>query len=164
MVAPLLLATLAIQPGFHEAKQLEPAASYVARKPIVVTCADSADTWRAFLDANYPPGTKANGSTQPGSSVIQLAPAACPALGGQLSHPRADPAYAFAASLQILVHESLHAAGMTDEAETDCSAVHRVPGIATRFFHVKAGKHLRALMTLVWAYRATGPETQRSVC
>jgi hypothetical protein len=66
--------------------------------------------------------------------------------------------------LQVAVHESIHARGETDEGVTDCDAAHRVPGVAVRFFKVKPGKQLRALMTLVWKYRATGPASQRTVC
>src|SRR5437016_3879062 len=34
--------------GFHEGRTLEPAASYIARKPVKVWCANSAAAWQRF--------------------------------------------------------------------------------------------------------------------
>jgi hypothetical protein len=46
-----------------------------------------------------------------------------------------DGYYAFAPSLLILVHESVHLRGLVDEGKTDCTASRELSKVAVRFFN-----------------------------
>jgi hypothetical protein len=155
---------LAVPPGFTEAKGLEPAASFVAKKPVAVYCARTTLAWQRLVAANAAPDG-AIGLTLPaaGGDAIALVRAACDNLEQQLQ--LLGPAAAqLAPSLQALTHEAIHARGDADEGRTDCAAVHEAPGLATRFFKIRAGKQLRALMAAMWKSRATEPPVYRTVC
>src|SRR5690348_6523127 len=121
-----LLVAAAFLPGFNRTPSLEPAASFVAGKPVAVYCAKSTPAWQAFLAENYPAGTVADGSSVPGSSTMRLSFAACsylrPATRAALA-----PTIGLAASTLTLTHEAIHLSGVKDEAVTDCDAVHRMP-------------------------------------
>lgn len=149
--------------GFHEARSLEPAASYVARKPVKVWCANTGATWARYVGSADPADTL--GETVPGSDALRLHPNVCAVFarfeGGSLT-PQTLPGYATA--IETLTHEAIHARGETDEGVTDCDAIHEMPGVAVRFFHVKAGKHLRALMAAAWREHRTKPAAYASVC
>lgn len=140
--------------GFYESFKLEPAASFVAGKPVKVWCATSQYDWLQY-------GAKGGeqGLTTPGSSEVKIAPDVCRYLRAAKVNPDG-----FGASLLVLVHESIHARGERDEGITDCSAVHEMPRVAVRFFRVKAGKQLRAVMANAWRYRSGEPAAYRSTC
>lgn len=167
----MLIATAAIAgtpSGFYEAKVLEPAASFVAGKPVVVYCAQTEAGWRAFLDATGRAGIDATGSGVVGSAVVgsselQLAPEVCAWL--RLALRQQLPAtVGVAASIQAFTHEAIHDRGERDEGVTDCAAMHEMPRVAARFFRFPAGKRLRSLMAVAWRWHARVPAVYRSVC
>src|SRR4051812_47730606 len=95
LVALVLLATapaaLADEPaGFREATALEPAASYVAAKPIVVYCSTSAATFADAVISQNAPRTENGGFAAPGSSVAYLATRTCDPLNALLRRRRVD--------------------------------------------------------------------------
>lgn len=163
VAAALVAAPTAVAGGFYEAKVLEPAASYVAKKPVKVWCAKTDAAWQAYLVATYGVVGTEHGSAPFGGAAIYLDTEECPpirqALAGQSVYPPT-----LAATIEILTHESIHARGERDEGVTDCAAMHEMPGVAVRFFHVRLGKQLRALMAAAWAYHRKAPSQYRMVC
>lgn len=149
--------------GFYESVKLEPAAAFVARKPVTVWCAKTASSWHAFLIARQGRDDGAPGATMPGASETFLGSEVCFPLKLDLSGT-AVRYLALGPSVETLTHESIHARGESNEGVTDCDAVHEMPRVAVLFFHVKAGKQLRALMAAVWTWRALAGPTYRSVC
>lgn len=149
--------------GFYRARVLEPAAGYVAGKPVEVWCAAATSGWRAFVTAKLGAGTLANGWTVAGTSSIYLSADVCPPLRGAL---RGEPQYvpALAATIEAITHEAIHDRGELDEGVTDCDAMHEMPGVAVRFFHVKPGRPLRALMVAAWVYHREQPPEYLAVC
>lgn len=163
LAAALVAAPTAAAGGFYEAKVLEPTASYVAKKPIAVWCATSTEAWKAYEIATYGvPGTE-HGSTPFGGSAIYLDTEECPPLRQFL---RAMSVYVptLAATIEILTHESIHARGVRDEGVTDCDAMHEMPGVAVRFFRVKPGAQLRALMAAAWTVHRAEPPQYLAIC
>jgi hypothetical protein len=168
-VHALLAAVVIPTPGFHEAKPLEPAASFVAGKPAIVWCANSESSWRAFLTDRYSSGasTDVQGSADIAQGKFWLSPIVCKTLGfAAISAQDAIHYPSLAPSVAVLTHESIHLRGETDEGVTDCDAMHEMPRLAVKFFHVTAGKKLRALMAAAWAWHRapTGNPIYRSVC
>jgi hypothetical protein len=155
--------TAAAADGFYEARVLEPAASYVAGKPIEVWCATSVSAWHSYEIATYGVVGSEHGSAPFGGSVIYLDTEECPPLRQQLS---AGGVYVptLAATVEIITHESIHARGERNEGVTDCDAMHEMPGVAVRFFHVRAGKQLRALMAAAWTVHRAEPLQYLTVC
>lgn len=47
---------------------------------------------------------------------------------------------------------------------TDCDAMHEVPGVAVRFFKVKTGTQLRAIMADAWIVHRASPAIYQAVC
>lgn len=156
-------ARVAAPAGFYEAWVLEPAASFVARKPITVWCAKTTASWRRYLTATSGTTSEAHGLAVPGSDRMHLDFAACSPLKAAW---RGERVYVPTLSdvLAILTHEAIHLRGEVDEGVTDCAAMHEVPGVAVRFFHVAAGKKLRALMKEAWIGHASQGLAYRSVC
>lgn len=146
-------AVAAAPTGFTSAPRLAPAASFVAGKPIAVYCAKTQYDWQ-----QYGATSREKGLAVPGSSEIKLAPDVC----RYLRAPKVQDG--FAGSLLVLVHEAIHARGTKDEGVTDCAAVHEMPRVAVKFFSVKAGKQLRAVMADAWTLRAREAPAYRTVC
>jgi hypothetical protein len=71
--------------GLHESAALEPAASFVAGKPVKVFCATSLAAWNAFVaktaaipgSSTIQQGYQVNRFTLPGASTIQLSLTVC---------------------------------------------------------------------------------------
>jgi hypothetical protein len=148
--------------GFYEARVLEPAASYVARKPITVWCAPTTAVWQSWsAEATLVDG--ANGSAAVGGSDIHLSHDVCPSLRGAIAGvPQYVPT--LSATIEVLTHESIHARGTRDEGITDCDSMHEMPRVAVVFFHVRPGAQLRALMAAAWTYHREAPPQYQSVC
>src|SRR4051812_46498439 len=120
LTTALTVIVLAAPVGFREAPKLEPAASYVAGKPVQVLCAVDQAAWDAYLAAQYGAGTSnIGGATVVGSSLVSVDPKVCRYLEGNIRKPASQPLLQLGAAMQILVHESLHARGEADEARTD---------------------------------------------
>lgn len=170
MVALLVLAGALAAPaaaaapeGFTSAPRFSEAASFVAGKPITVWCAPDVETWASYLTAHGYAGKVANGITETGSSGTMFSPVVCSSLRKKLNGVPVTNDY-FAPSLLTLVHESIHARGTRDEGLTDCAAVHEMARVAVKYFGVKAGKQLRAVMAAAWSYRDRQPAAYRTVC
>ena len=165
MIATLLAAAaLTLPSGFYEAKALEPAASYVAGKPAHIYCALTAPSWNDYSQATGA-ADGANALTPTvGGAESMIRGDVCADLRAQLAHPGKASTFGFASALLILVHESIHQRGSADEGQTECAAIHEMPRVAVRFFHVKAGKQLRAVMALAWQSHRMKPAVYQSVC
>lgn len=159
----LVLVPSASAAGFYEAKRLEPAASFIARKPVTVWCANNPAAWSAWLAANNDLALDVIGATYPGTSETHFSPILCANLVLQLTDG-GEGYTALAPSIKTLTHESILMRGETDEGTTDCDAMHEMPGVAVRFFKVKAGKQLRTLMAAAWAWHEKEPLVYRTVC
>lgn len=159
-LAGLVLAGSALaEPGFYEAKRLEPAASFVAGKPVQVWCALDETAWHVFA----PAGTE-HGLATPGGAAMYLDTPGCPPLRRALVRSTDVHQPMLAATIAILTHEAIHLRGESDEGVTECAAMHEMPRVAVRFFTVRPGKQLRALMADAWAgYRVESP-AYRTVC
>lgn len=140
--------------GFYESLRLEPAASFVAGKPVKVWCANSQADW-----VQYGGRDESFGLAIPGGNIVNLAPVVCRYLRAKIITPNG-----LGASLLVLTHESIHARGETDEGVTDCAAVHEMPRVAVKFFKVRPGKQLRAVMANAWNYRDREVEQYRTIC
>lgn len=149
--------------GFSSSPRLAPAASFVAGKPVAVYCANTEYDWKQFLETTGRTGSDANGSAVPGSSEVKLSPSLCTNLRLQLAGKTVRNV-ALGPSILALVHESIHDRGEANEGATDCAAVHEMARVAVKFFHVKAGKQLRAVMAATWTYRAGESAPYRTVC
>jgi hypothetical protein len=166
---PLVVAVALAYPGFHEAKALEPAASFVAHKPTKVWCADTDRAWASFVSAHYPsgaaPGDDVAGAAEIGGGQLWLVRVVCKSLPYGLEKAPPRKLYvSVAPSIQVLTHEAIHVRGETDEGVTDCDAMHEMPRVAVKFFHVRPGKRLRALMAAAWAWHKGGPAAYKTVC
>lgn len=121
--------------------RLEPAASYVAGKPVTVLCGTDATGWRALQDEylRRADGTidQALGFAAVPGNVIYLSPQTCLSLEG---HDRGveAPFVRFSIALRVLVHEAIHSRGELDEAVTDCLAFRQMAAIGIRFFGYRA--------------------------
>lgn len=164
MIAAVVTAVALTLPGtFHEAKRLEPAASYVAGKPVKVYCARTDLDLREYTQQLY-------GGKWFNDTGLALIPDGIALLGQSVCDPllselrigkyNAD----FAEAIDALVHEAVHLRGVTDEGQTECTAVHNVPRVAVKFFRIKPGKQLRALMSDVWGAYSGKPLAYQSVC
>lgn len=154
MAATALWLALLVLPGFHSSPKLAPAASFVAKKPITVLCANTLADWQ-----HYGRTSQEFGAAIPGDNVIKLAPSVCKFLVAKIIDYDG-----FGASLLVLVHESIHARGESDEGITDCAAVHEMPRVAVKYFKVKPGKYLRGVMANAWNYRYREAPPYRTVC
>lgn len=148
-------------PGFYEAKALEPAASFVAGKPAHVYCAYSHSIWADFANGNGTPGAMA--LTRARTDHSEFEPLICSTLRAQVKRQLVTT-YSLAASLRVLVHESIHQRGVVTEGKAECSAMHEMPEVAVRFFGVTAGKQLRALMAQAWKSHRAAPLYFQTVC
>jgi hypothetical protein len=111
IAALVAVAALVVPSGFHEVRALEPAASFVAKKHVVVACPNSPAVWSQFIS-----GRSAGGNTVIGGDTIRLSYGVCSWL---MSSPDVR-ASAYAGSVVVLTHESIHARGESDEGVTDC--------------------------------------------
>lgn len=164
MIAALIAAVFLMPAGFHEAKALEPAASYVAGKHVVIGCAATDLTLREYAQSLYGGdlGYETGMALTPDGAAL-LGQSVCYPLMAQLSK-RHNGGPLLAESLLTLVHEAVHLRGVTDEGQTECTAIHTMPRVAVKFFHVKAGKQLRALMSDAWAAHSGEPAAYTAVC
>lgn len=147
--------------GFYEAKALDSAASFVARKPAHVYCAHNHAIWRDAANANATPTAVA--LTRAGTNRSELEPLICSTLIAKLDRLPVST-YDFALSLRVLVHEAIHERGVVLEGEAECSAMHEMPRVAVRFFGVASGKELRALMAQAWKSHFAAPLYYQTVC
>lgn len=159
-------AALAAAPGFTESQRLAPAASFVAGKAAPVFCADDFSVWlEAKRTQGFGSGNVVAYTDLVGGTGIYLAPDVCSLLHRMAAGKATDPVRAQAVAVETLVHEAIHwRTGSHDEGMVDCAAMHETPRTATRFFHVKAGKQLRAFMAAAWAYHRVKPAAYQTVC
>jgi hypothetical protein len=166
----VLAASIALAyPGFQEAKALEPAASFVAHRRTIVWCADSNRAWASFVRQRYPSGSgpadDVAGSADIAGRQLWLVRVVCKSLAyGVHKAPPRKLYVSVAPSVEALTHEAIHVRGETDEGATDCEAMHEMPRVAVKFFHVLPGRRLRALMAAAWKWHKGGPANYQTVC
>lgn len=148
--------------------RLEPAASWVAGKPVAVMCGQDASGWRSLQEEflRHDDGTvdQALGFAGAGSAVIYLSPQTCLSLEG---HDRGieAPFARFSTSLRVLTHEAIHARGETDEGVTDCLALRQMAAVGIKFFGFKSrSAALRSLMAEAVRFHRLDSARYRTVC
>jgi hypothetical protein len=135
-----------VQPpaGFRESFRLEGPASFVAGRPAQVWCARDDSVWGAARRAADGHGYA---FTQAGISFYPAG--TCTTLEGWRAGQRVTSL--FALDLLVLVHESLHVGGLTDEEVTQCQAKKKLAEVAIRFFGFKPGSpKIRRLVRLAY--------------
>lgn len=133
-VAALVLA--GAPAGFREAPALEPAASFLAGKPVGVWCGVTR------LGERYPIGYARSG----GDAVFVMPSLVCAPLErlrADVPVPSDDAGYA----LSVLLHEAAHARGIADERAADCAALAHEAEVGIRFFGLRGKRaYLRSMM------------------
>lgn len=128
--------------GFHEARPLEPLASFVAGKPATVYCADSDAAWTAWAQSEEPV------TPMVGGGESELPPSLCSALAA------AEPPVA---ATLALIRAGLRQRGSRADEDVACGAIHLLPRVAVRYLGVRPGRDLRALMARAWPLSACTP-------
>lgn len=160
LVAVLAVAPAAAAGGFVRAKPLETAASYVAKKPVKVWCAKTQTAWNSFMAARFDAAETHGWTPYAGANQTYIDAEGCEIL----TDAKYETLGRIGVAAEILTHESIHMRGEADEGVTDCDAMHEVPGVAVRFFGIKAGKQLRALMAALWTWHRTLAPQYQSIC
>lgn len=162
---PALLAAIAltVPPGFREAPQFEPAASFVAAKPVHVYCALTAAVINATVGAN---ASDVQGATPViGGNVIYLSPLTCAFLNAWRNGKKPKNLYGVAGSLQTLAHESEHAKGIPDETDADCASLKWMVPMTRKFFPLRKRITMHNLMAIAWEmHYAKAPEYREHPC
>ena len=104
-----------------------------------------------------------NGSAMPGVHELFLPPTVCYPLELAATGFKFLPDQ-LAPPIELLTHEAIHARGEWNQGTTDCDAVHEMPRVAVRFFHVSAGEQLQDLMAEAWAWRDKAAPMYRTFC
>lgn len=153
----------AAPPGFVRALELEPAASFVARKSVTVWCATSTATWAAGLRSIGLPAS-AHGTANLERREVWLEKVICDNLAIAARYGVATDGYrALAPSVLVLVHESIHLRGVLDEGKADCVAARAIPNVAPRFFG-RRPLVVSLLVKEVARYRDASKPVYRTVC
>lgn len=145
LLAPAAMGT--VPAGFTEGLRLEPAASFVAGKPVRVYCAVNEDVWFASLAEWGVHGTAVTLTI--GGDETYLSPERCRPLRLRLNRRGVDT-YDLAAALLTLTHESVHLSGERDESATDCRALALVPVVAKRYFGITRRALLHEIVADAW--------------
>lgn len=164
---PALLAAVALAApvGFHESPALERITAFVAHNQTPVYCADTVGNLEnVAAEEGLSASADVTGLTEWTPLSIYLHPVVCKVvLALENRKPIGSPLLQADDAL-ALVHESIHASGIHDEGQTECAAMHHLPGVAVRFLHVKPGKKLRAFMALAWKAHRLKPAVYQMVC
>jgi hypothetical protein len=164
LAAAAAIGTAPVMPdGFYEAVKLEPAASYVATKPVQVRCTSDIGYWLLYArEATQRQAFDPAGFADIPNGIAYLSPDVCTALLRKLTHKQVSTAD-MATGLLTLTHESVHlGTSSRDEAAVECGAIHTVPAVAVGFFGYRYHRApLRALMAQAWsAHRNLPPDYQ----
>ena len=134
--AILALALVCVPPalgGNAPNSRLDSIASAIANRPMTVWCETSELDW----DVSYDQWGTYGFFVPRYPDAVYLSPSACKPLQIALSNGRFGYVDAglhpLAIGLLTLVHESVHAAGVSDEALTECHAVRLLPSYAGQF-------------------------------
>ena len=113
--------------------RLDAVASQIAGKPVRVHCEDS---WYEWINAGEEAGedwSYVNGFTALVEPVVYINPGRCETLHALLElGPRGVGVFHAAGAVKTLVHEAVHQRGVTNEGETDCTALSLVDDVAVR--------------------------------
>lgn len=153
----LVASATAAPSGFKEAPKLEPAAKFVAGKPVKVWCATTQAVWRAAV-GTATGEVDAAGYAHVATGEMYLPPIGCASLHAWLNRRRVED-YTFAVALLVIAHEATHLRGATDEGATDCAALSKLPTVIRKFFPVKG--HATTVATLM-AYAHDAHERESS--
>lgn len=150
--------------AFTRGSVLEPAAAYVAGQPVAVFCASSRAEWEQAKEEHRLAGANAWGFKD--AAGIYIHPNGCRLLRAEAKgRTLTDPLVLQAGFIVTLVHESIHVRQpLWGEGEVECAAMHEAPRVMVKFFHVKAGKQLRAWMAAAWVVHRSDPPVYQSVC
>ena len=145
-VAILVIAPAA-RAGNNPSPVLDAAATYVAGHPVSVWCETSWSDW--LKEASQAGVSDAGAFTRVGTPVVYVAPDVCEELHALVG--KEDVGTFFAAdAILTLTHEAVHQRGITDEAQTDCTALSMVSQMATTFFGITKTV---AQQRIVYAYK-----------
>lgn len=151
--------------GFHRVRALEPAATYVARKPVRAWCTKTYLGWDAYMHRVMGDSPVPNGLATAGADDLYVAPLECDnLLFATRTASVAAILPALAGPIETLTHEAIHLRGEADEAVTDCAAMRTMGAVAVRYFHVTRGAELKKLMTAAWAYHRSGRAVYTTIC
>lgn len=167
MLVALLAALTLVPAGFTENPVLDARAAYIAGKPVQVLCATNDSSWQTFLQENSirPPDGIANGYTPViGGSIIYLAPETCSPILVRLAR-RTPNLETLGATLDTLVHESIHARGNADEGQTECAAIRALPTyLVAEWGFKKNSTAWRRMMQGAANYHRRLPAQYHTVC
>jgi hypothetical protein len=136
--AAALLTAGTASAGNWKDNRLNAVASHIAGKPVDVHCEDSWYVWINSGEVQAEDWSLLAGYTYLSEPVVYIAPDRCETLHALLEiGPRGVGAYHAAGAVQTLVHEAVHQRGVTDEGETDCTALSLVDEVAVRHFGYK---------------------------
>jgi hypothetical protein len=130
--------------GFRESFRLEVPASFVTGRPVEVWCARDSSVWRA---ATRTAGGDGYAFSEAGISFYPEG--VCRTL--EVWKSKAPVTSLFGLDLLVLVRESLHAGGLTDDEATQCEAKKKLAEVAIRFFGFKPrSARIRTLLRLAY--------------
>lgn len=165
VLAAAVVGTAKADTGYTRAYVLEPVVQFVAGKPGAVLCATSDAQWNAEKASRGLAGTNAWGFTDLPTGTIYLYPNGCRILRAEIKGQKITaPLTLKAGFAETLVHESIHVSGIVNEGVTECTAMHHLPAVLVKFFHVKPGAQLRAYMAAAWSVHYTDPPEYQTVC
>lgn len=109
-------------------------ASAVAGHPVIVSCATTTHEWAQFEDTAGLTFETDGFTFASRDNVVFLAPRICETLLADFQYgPTLVGDYMNALALRVLIHESVHQRGVTDESMTDCTALTLVEHYALSF-------------------------------
>jgi hypothetical protein len=115
--------------------RLDTVASQIAGKPLAVHCESSWYEWINAGEEQAEDWSVLAGFTFISEPVVYISPDLCETLHALLElGPRGVGVYHVAAAVQTLVHEAVHQRGVSNEGETDCTALSLVDDVAVRTF------------------------------
>lgn len=136
-------------PGFRESVRLSPKASVIVGKPVRVYCTGDRELWAdtAITEGHFA-GTAGFAEFDRGEAY--LAPWICSPLERWL-RGKPVPLRDFAESLAVLIHESIHLRGVTDECAAQSGSGREAAKWARTLFAVKSPATLRQVVAYVRA-------------
>jgi hypothetical protein len=142
-------------------------ASFVAGKPVTVTCPTDLASWEREKTTLGLSGLNVWGMHDLTTDAVYIHPNGCRILSLETrgKDVSAEPALLRAGFVETLVHEAIHARQPSaSEGVVECAAMHETPRVMVKFFHVKPGKQLRAWMAAAWFVHRSEPAAYKTVC
>ena len=154
--AALVMAGTASAENWKDAR-LDAVASHIAGKPVQVHCEDSWYEWINSGEQQDEDWSVLLGLTYLSEPLVYINPDGCETLHALLElGPRAVGVYHAAGAVQTLVHEAVHQRGITDEGDTDCTALSLVDDVAVRHFGYKRTERVPYTVTTTTKRKVNG--------